>query len=106
MITGPPPKIYAGGHPQAETQPPPVINSPNTGLPQGDPRRARQRVLDSSMIELGTRKPAGQAQNPIFEPHRMIDVAPIPAVPADSLSSPGAVNPEPSIPIGEPPRQE
>jgi hypothetical protein len=35
----------------------------------------------------------------------MIDAAPIPAVLADSLSGPGAVNPEPSIQIGQPPRQ-
>jgi hypothetical protein len=37
---------------------------------------------------------------------RMIDAAPIPAVLADSLSGPDAVNPESSIPIGEAPRQE
>lgn len=37
---------------------------------------------------------------------RVIDAAPIPAVLADSLSGPDAVNAESSIPIGEPPRQE
>lgn len=33
---------------------------------------------------------------------RMIGSAPIPVVPPVSLSGPGAINPEPSIPVGEP----
>jgi hypothetical protein len=38
------------------------------GSPQSDPRRAHPRVSDRIMIKLDTHKPAGQAQNPIFEP--------------------------------------
>jgi len=40
------------------------------GSAQADPRRTHQRVPPRDMIDTSTRKPADQAQNPIFEPTR------------------------------------